>query len=428
LHSFAYNCGIRPEEKESVGGDLLALISLEDLHRYSEVYFSVVNPYLGVLDQQHFVKRCDTFLRGGTRDLISEAVISAVVALGSFFSLALGHPKETEIMGHAKSILEDSAVARVPSVDHVLASMLRVIYLRATTRPHMAWMQSCTTLHLVEATGLHHERHAVSLTTDNGSEHVEIDQEGTERARRIFWFSWASHVIICYEYGRSAVVLGSITCSLPLSNNEFIDIAQLLPKDNPVPSPTTQRAEIDQALEQLLAIPDSHRMVTITKADMVFCFYRRLHMSKGGIAKSFIDTVISLGNKALEAAYALALDARPWWTILHVPFQYICVLIAIDKSESLAHLKRAMEILEKITRLLDTHLATEALSTAKVLIKDSSKKRRNDLKMLDEASGVDGDEFEGNAEQWSQVDFNWDELFGNDPYNMFPEMPLFEEG
>jgi hypothetical protein len=93
----------------------------------------------------------------------------------------------------------------------------------------------------------------------------------------------------------------------------------------------------------------------------------------------------------------------------------------------LEHMTRAMEILEKIARLLGTHLALEALSTAKLLIRDSAKKKRMDLKQLEEAHGVDGVGLGDVAEPENQIEFNWDNIFGNGPYDMFPRMFPFRE-
>ncbi|KAH8811358.1 fungal-specific transcription factor domain-containing protein [Xylogone sp. PMI_703] len=423
LHSFAYNCGVRPEAKAAVHGELLALISIEEIHRFVQVYFSVVNPMYAILDQEPFLKRLSG-MWNAKRDVVFESIVAGVVSLGSFFSLALGHPREADLVHYAKSILEDPSVVRVYTIDHVVASFLRTVYLRATTRPHVSWMQSCNALHLAEAAGLHHESHALILTTDNSSDRVERNKEAAEQARRVFWLAWAIHTIMSYEYGRSAIILSSITCNLPQnSDNHFITIAQLLPEDR---STGTQEAKIYEALDQLLQIPDSHPMICLTKADACFCFYRRLYMSKSRIAKQFIDSLIELGNTAIEAAHALAQEARPWWHVLGIPFQFICILIAIDKSNSLMHMTRAVETLEKIARLLGTHLALEALSTAKLLMSDSAKKKRMELKLLDEAHDAIGAHGEAMIDLDTQIEFNWDELFQNEMYSAFPSLPEYQ--
>lgn len=418
LHSFAHNCGVRPEEPGIPHDSLLSFISVEEINHFVQVYFAVVHPVFGILDQEHFNKRISDISKEDARNLIFEAIVAGVTVLGSFFSLSLGHPREADLVHHAKSILEDPSVTRVYTLDHVVASILRVIYLRATTRPHAAWMQSCTTLHLAESAGLHHERHAILLTTNNTSEQAAMDQELVEQTSRVFWYTWALHNTLSYEYGRSAIVLRSITRQVPPpeSNTRFIQIAQLLPEEK---ATGTEESAVYEAQDRILAIPDSHPVICLTKANAVFCFYRRLHVSRSRIAKEFIEKLIELGNNALDAAHTLAQDARPWWQVLGVPFHYICILIAIDKSYSLTHMTRAIGILEKISRLLGTHLALEALSTAKMLMSDSSKKKKMELKLLDDAHEAVGMAVENTSQPEIQTEFNWDELFENEMYATF---------
>jgi hypothetical protein len=43
------------------------------------------------------------------------------------------------------------------SVKHIVAYILRVLYLWCTTRPRLGWMESNNTLHIAEAIGLHPE-------------------------------------------------------------------------------------------------------------------------------------------------------------------------------------------------------------------------------------------------------------------------------
>jgi hypothetical protein len=40
VHSFAWNCGIRPEEQEMAHGDLRDIVSKEDFGKFVDVYFA----------------------------------------------------------------------------------------------------------------------------------------------------------------------------------------------------------------------------------------------------------------------------------------------------------------------------------------------------------------------------------------------------
>ncbi|KAA8575862.1 hypothetical protein EYC84_004950 [Monilinia fructicola] len=422
LHSFAWNCGIRSEEVASAHTNLGQLISHDDFKRYSDIYLATVHAPFGFLDWPDFMRRCDDYWNGQGKDLAFGAVVGGVVALGSFFAFRLGHPRELDIVQHVKTVLEDPTFSRHPSIDQINAWILRTLYLRSTTRPHVAWLASCITLHLAEATGLHQELHAVLLATEGDTHTKRMDEAEIERARKTFWMAWSSHTIISYEYGRSAVILNSITCK-PVKDTIgdsavfHIKIAQLIPRDNMVISSETHKEELMNGLKELARIPDEHPFLSLSKADVCFCFYRRLRLMKQGLEKEAIQSIIDMGNKAAEAADSFARNGHPWWNILSTTFQYFCVLLAIDTSESLSNVSWVLNIFENIVRIVDTHLALEAFETAKVLLRDSMAKKRRDLGFLENADGQHGSELE------NQVVINWDALL--DP--TFPDALMGDE-
>ena len=56
LHSFAWNLGIRSEPVPNMP-DIRQLISLDDVHIYSNNYFVVGHPAFDFLDQEDFIRR-----------------------------------------------------------------------------------------------------------------------------------------------------------------------------------------------------------------------------------------------------------------------------------------------------------------------------------------------------------------------------------
>ncbi|QSZ29822.1 hypothetical protein DSL72_004340 [Monilinia vaccinii-corymbosi] len=422
LHSFAWNCGIRAEEAASAHTNLTQLVSHDEFKRYSDIYFATVHAPFGFLDWPYFMRRCGDYWGSQGRDLTFGAVVGGVVALGSFFAFRLGHPRELEIVQHVKTVLEDPTFSRHPSIDQINAWILRTLYLRSTTRPHVAWLASCITLHLAEATGLHQEVHSVLLVTEGDTQAKRMDEAEIERARKTFWMAWSVHTIISYEYGRSAVILNSITCK-PIKDTMgdgivlHIKIAQLIPRDNMVISAATHKEELINGFRELARIPDEHPFLSLSKADVCFCFYRRLRLMKQGLERDAVQSIIDIGNRAVEAADTFARHGHPWWNILSTTFQYFCVLLAIDTSQSLAHVSWVLNLFEGIVRIVDTPLALEAFDTAKVLLRDSMAKKRSDLGFLESADGRRASEMEG------LVDINWDALL--DP--MFPDALMSED-
>ncbi|KAE9368763.1 hypothetical protein N431DRAFT_428521 [Stipitochalara longipes BDJ] len=414
VHSFAWNCGMRPEESGSSHINLKDLISREEFGRYRKVYFETVHPVFGILDQEIFARTAEQFWNEATSDHSAfEAILAGVVALGSFFSASLGHPRELEIVQHAKNILEDPVISRRVSIDQVSAWVLRTLYLRSTTRPHMAWLASNIAMHLAEATGLHHEMDAVVLTTDPSSQFVP-NESGREQARRLFWSAWMANSMISYEYGRSSTSLNNITCKQPsLAQGDYtallISLGQLIPRESLDAGP-----DIQHTLPKIQQIPDDHPFVSMSKADLCMSLYRHHRLLKRPIDKKEILQIISIGNTATEAAYKLAQANKFWWNVLCTVFQYVCVLLAIDSLESLAQVQNAMCTIENIAGQLRTHVSTEAVNTLKILLRDSMRKKRQEVQLLETADsdlGVNTSNESGNMES---VDINWDALL--DPW------------
>ncbi|PMD61652.1 uncharacterized protein K444DRAFT_559815 [Hyaloscypha bicolor E] len=413
VHSFAWNCGIRKEDDGSNHTNLKDLISRENFELYQRVYFEAVHPMFGILDKQIFSRNADQFWSETGGHSAFEAILAGVVALGSFFSATLGHPRELEIVQHAKNILEDPVISRRVSIDQVSAWILRTLYLRLTTRPHMAWLASNIAMHLAEATGIHHEMDAVVLTTDSSSQIVP-NQSGCEQARRLFWCAWMINSMISYEYGRSSSSLNNITCRQPTSSKGdytalLISVAQLVPRESLDAGP-----DLHHTLPQIQQIPDEHPFISMSKADLCMSLYRHHRLLKQPIDKKEILLIISIGNTATEAACKLAQENKFWWNVLCTVFQYACVLLAIDTLDSLAQVQNAMCTLENIAAQLQNHVSTEAVNTLRILLRDSMKKKRQEVQLLEAADSDLGANTSNELGDMENVDINWDALL--DPW------------
>ncbi|KND89243.1 Protein RDR1 [Tolypocladium ophioglossoides CBS 100239] len=408
LHSFAWNCGIRPEEPPSARTLLMELASLAECQRYSKIYFSNVHDSFNLLDQEEFLQVCDRLWTSTDRDLVLEAVVGGVIALGSYFALHKGHPREAEIAKHVKDVLEDSTISRRPSLDQIIAWVLRTLYLRSTTRPHLTWLASSIALHLAEAIGLHRDMESEILT------HRIESQTGT-KGSRTFWIAWSLNTMISYEYGRTRKSFDSISCDRAIleekggSTGQQLRMAQLIPDDQAITDPTSSVEILETSIRKLQEIEPVTGYPVLCRADICFSLYRRLRLFKLRIAKDVILSILGVGRIAVEAAYGFAQRGVPWWNLLSTTFQYFCVLLAIDSSDSLSQVSWALSKLEGIARMLDTHLAFEALETAKTLLRDSMRKKRQELAFMEIA---DGATMPLPAEE---INLDWDALL--DPLN-----------
>jgi hypothetical protein len=389
MRSFAYNFGIRPEEASNAHCFLGNLISKEDLGFFSGAYFSVLGPIGDVIDQRIYAQRCrDYYHSSGSNAVAFAAMAAGVAALGSFLS-ANRHPRESELVQYAKAILDDPACMRLHGIDHIVAWGMRVLYLRATTRPSNAWIASCTQMHLCEAIGLHEEENIKKISSIAGAAGLGHD---ADRLRRIFWISWAGHNMLSYEYDRSPVLFRAVTChpiiSIPGSvADQFVQMIQIIPSPNsPFQlelQPPTPSEELFKRLKALDELQFTHPFLVVTKADIVFCFYRRLYQLKIRIPDDIIELVIDSGNAAVEAAEQQASQGRLFWNVIGSVFQYTCILLAIDTPATSAHIGAAFKGLDNLVKAADTPLTREALWMARHLLGLNIAKKRKEVAQLE---------------------------------------------
>jgi hypothetical protein len=161
----------------------------------------------------------------------------------------------------------------------------------------------------------------------------------------------------------------------------------------------------------------------MSKGDLCMSLYRHHRLLKYPIDKNEVLQIISIGNTATEAAFKLASENKFWWNVLCTVFQYVCVLLAIDTVDSLAQVASAMCTLENIAGLLRTHVSNEAVNTVKILLRDSMKKKRQEVQLLEAAdSDLGATANLGNdLGDLENVDINWDALL--DPWYMPTFLP-----
>ncbi|KAL7922772.1 hypothetical protein ACQKWADRAFT_68872 [Trichoderma austrokoningii] len=384
LHSFAWNCGIRPEEQGSIHAPLTDLVSWDECRRYSDVYFATVDAPFRLFDKAKFVQQCDAFYSGqGNQHLVLGAVIGAVVALGSLFSFRQGHALESEIVKHVKDVLEDSSFSRLPSIDQVNAWILRTLYLRATTRPHLTWLASCTVMHLVEACGLHRD-----IDSDFVTQTVEAPAVEDDGYKRTFWIAWSVNTLIAYEYGRSKIHVDGVESRLvPFADDSDaglqVRMARALPSEGSGGGDVVSVSRsLENAIQKLSELGDIKGFPALTRGDLCFCLYRRLRLLKVSIGRDTVSHILTIGHSAVEAASEFAQREIPWWNVLGTTFQFFCVLLAIDNYESLAQVSWVHTKLREVYQRFETRMGSEALDAAATLRKALLTKKQQEINML----------------------------------------------
>jgi hypothetical protein len=431
LHSYAWHTGIRPERPPPVSSRVCDMLSLEQSRPFFDAYFNLVNPIYSTINHDNFLQRCKLYWASPGIGIDFEAVVCGVIALGSIFSGPNACPMEWELMDQARLVLEMS-VSQPPgnvSSDHVVAWILRSLYLRLTTRPHLSWVAICTTVHLAEAIGLHQELDTVTFTVE-GSPQL-FGAEERESRRRIFWVAWSLNRLFAAEYGRSRAHVDNIRCRQPSPQKDdfvcaLVELIDLLHGGFIHGADSTSGIELGSALEHLGRVADSHPALMLLKADICLIICRRLRLTSRKYSREQIGVILSILRKALSECRSFALLQYPWWSVLSLPFHTVCLLLSINSHESMEMLNEAMETLVDVSLIYDTHLAREAVKTARQLIGQAAKRKREELIPMEELSQehgsnssvvltettelMNGNLFEGMLED----DLGWTQFFGSE--------------
>ncbi|KAJ5125431.1 C6 transcription factor [Penicillium atrosanguineum] len=385
LHSFAYHTGIRKEPPCAVTCEAAQKISWNTMRSLLEVYTATVHPVFGFLDLDQVFMLCERHWHGQPQDMAFEAMISGVVATASLFSGTLDQDTEMWFILHQKEILEDCVISRFPSLEQIAAWIMRTIYMRCTSRPHVTWLSSCTAMHLVEAAGLHHASEFVMQTTGNATPSTEMFNIINRTAQ----VATCLHTLISFEYGRSIITLNSHSLdNLQPAGGEKDLTFQLCSLVAAVPTirtgnPLSLMEELFSSLDKITDVAIDHDFLLLLRADLALGIYRRLRVMDSKFQQGHNDRVIAAGTAALPAARRLASQNQPWWNVIGTAFQFACALLVMDTPTSCETLVETMDTLEMIVDHLDTHLAKEALSTARQLVRASLDKKKRGVEALE---------------------------------------------
>lgn len=389
LHSFAYHTGIRKEVDYVASYMLVENISWSEVKNLIDAYASTIHPVFGFLDISSLYRRSEEHWNGKPQGLRFESVISGVIALASLFSGFLNEETEARVVQHAKEILE---VRRYPTIEQISASILRTIYVRATGRPHVAWLCSCVTMHSIEATGL---QQLEATVLSNGKPLQSSEQAISKSERRTAQVAYCLHVMIAYEYGRSIMDISSWPDELvdfPTEGEDFTPelyrLIKCIPPENATSDPISGTQDLVLALKNVTVTHVSHDFAILVRTDIAFSIYRRLRLLVPSLPQDHLDEVIDAGNSALPAAVRLVRQHQSWWNVIGSVFQFVCVLLAVDTTATLAKVPESMETLEIIVETLNTHFATEALNVVRQLIRASLDKKRKIVSILESISEV----------------------------------------
>jgi hypothetical protein len=391
LQAIAWNSGTRVENLEVIQPNIFHYITLDDLETFPNTFFTSVNQIFDILNHEEFNHRVTRCWETQNIDDGFGVVLSGVMALGSLFSAHHTLTHEAEIVEQARLILDKTFAHSgvLLSVDFVVGWILRAIYLRSTTKPHVSWVASCMAMHIAESIGLHQEMSEIKTSGRAQSQSRVMTETEIETRRRTFWAASSLNRLFSAQYGRTMITLQNIGCRYPIAVSgdgaeNFISFIRLLPDLCDATNSASSSAVVllTEGLLRVSRVAIHKLPLILLRADAVFCIYRKLRYIGVTLSPIQIEVVLSVIRSALGAADSLALQLQQWWTIVGVPFHSICVLIALNTMESLTLLHKAMETLQNITNTFSSRRSKEALSTAHQLVKAAEKKRRGELECL----------------------------------------------
>lgn len=381
LQLFAWNLflGGRIGSRTPCVRPVVEIVSRASMESLASIYLAKVDPCYGFIDhdvlQQHMSTRWLPNALGNDYD----AVLCGIAALGFLFSRIKAEDAEVDLVATAQHMLEQSSETR-PSINIVTGWVLRSAYLRMSASAHTAWMASCAMMHNIEASGIHVQP---SQTTSLLPAH----NQAPELCRRIFSVARHLNIWISFDLGRTRVILPQAQPGLPTARagdytTELMSLLSASELLAPEKEPST--ADLRDALFKVVRHAHTEPPSVLAQTNLCLILMRRLRALDSFISGSLLDEVLSKMSDGLRAAETMLNSRNPWHHVPNVPFQIVCILLAIDTPSTIALLGDAIKTLNNVAQIYDTEAAREALSTACLLIHLHQKRKSMDATSLSE--------------------------------------------
>ena len=310
LFTFGWNLGTSTHEIPFTPS-ITEYLDQAQMHSLAKLYFANVHPLWGFLDQSWTMEQ---LTRRWTRPEvcnIPDHMLAGVAALGALWSKGEFMGILPQLVDLAKRSLEATSIMQPSSLIDVQSWNLRSLYLRLTDHPHATWLSTCTTMHLVESTGIHHEESHPSICAP-----ANEAPNGADVRRRTFWVARMLNTWVSFEYGRTRVALRGVTCQLPAPRpGDFtVDYINLYSISCCLdPERSNEAAQWEEFLRQLEDYEVKHDGIMLSKANLALCGYRRIRLASPTLSQEITQRIINIGLNGLEAARRMADTGQVWW-------------------------------------------------------------------------------------------------------------------
>lgn len=385
LQPTAWNIGSRfpaSAYESSLAVRITDLLSHGQMLALADAYFEKVDPCYGFIERDRIFQQIGVRWVSTQSPSTSDALLCGIGALGSFFSMAVAVSVEPQLVQLAKLILETTSPSEALNHDIISAWVCRVIYLRVTSTPLSAWLASCTTMHLSEAAGLH-----LAAPSDENVRALPSSNNNPSTSRRAFGVAQHLNIWLSYELGvsRAGPAQPPIPSETPAHGNYTNQLLSLLPASlNLDPNQVQDDDTLISTLSALVNKQDKQPPLIMAQCNVILCILRRLY-SRRSLRKDneqVTSAALQFLSKGLAAARQMIEEDTPWHQLANVPFQTLCILIAVDTQVSLQLVSDAVQTIQKVAAAYNTVNMTEAYNTACLVLCMYYKRRSEDVRVI----------------------------------------------
>lgn len=355
------------------------ILTTEHMRRLAEIYFAEIHPVYKFLDPET-IYRSISVSSSQPPQHPSYCVLLGIAALACLFSQE-DPDTETEIIHHARLFLEHSTVLEVPTIDHVVGWLLRVIYLRFTSSPNTTWLASCTLMHMIETSQLSNEPAPAHNFLDQTSQ--ESTPYTPQLKSQIYYTAQIFNSWISYDHGKPRIIPHGASYTTPSAGWTPEDRIFWKLSESLDPTIQPNSAELEKMLKQTIQLQPSHPAMNLKRCNIALCIYRRLRISGQVISTKTVQNVLDVADDGLRIATTMARARSPWWHILNVPFQILCVLLAMDNPASLSRVGKSFQVLKLLAKEYGVESIRETWMSACALLRHKIQRKREDFEMLD---------------------------------------------
>ncbi|KAK4897277.1 hypothetical protein LTR27_004797 [Elasticomyces elasticus] len=393
--------GERRAEKVVLPDRLTSILSEPEMLRLTNVYFEKVDHCYGFIDADLVRQSVSDIWHTPNVSGAKDAVLCGVAALAYLFSGAEDIAIETSLVALAKHLL-DPSTADAPSWYSATAWLLRTIYLRLTAKPEEAWLASCSTLHIIDASGV----------VNAGLRRIDV-----HTGHRILGVAQHLNIWMSYDLGRSRVRLPEID-NAPISTHSdgyTTELLELLPYSQDLdPTKEVSAENLATVLEEVVSRTHTQPPSVLAQCNLMLCIYRRLHVSKAEVPGHLMDKVLDLIRRSIDAARLSMAAGLPWHHVANIPFQAVCTLLAVDTVRSFAILSEAMGCLAAVNDTYHTGATHEAFTAAYALVQLHQKRREAEVRKQTELLDMypilalpAGEDLIDPLDEWAWLDSWW---------------------